>query len=261
MSSTTRRAVTVAACAAVLLAALSGSASASAFDTARLRREHLAHRIARLRTQAREQERALRVRIAGIERVLGAAPPRKLDVSAGQWRGQRRHLLKVRKQARHRMHVLRRRQSRQVAQLGRLRGQVLAWIGHYGIFHACPVRGPHIVNNDYGVIVRRPDVPVHVHRGNDITAAMWTPVVAPFSGIAVAAPNILGGLAVKVYGEGGYVYNAHFVAYGQLGAVHTGSLIGYVGATGDAGGPHLHFEWHPGGGGAVDPNTYLNAVC
>ena len=141
------------------------------------------------------------------------------------------------------------------------RRSVLWWIEHYAIFRTCPVRGPHIVNDDYGVIVRKPDVPTHVHRGNDITAAMWTPVVAPFEGTAVAAPNVLGGIAVKVFGDRGYVYNAHFVAYGNLGQVHAGTVIGYVGATGNAGGPHVHFEWHPNGGAAVDPHAYLSAVC
>jgi hypothetical protein len=34
-----------------------------------------------------------------------------------------------------------------------------------------------------------------------------------------------------------------------------------VGATGDATTAHDHLEWHPYGGGAVDPNPYLTVSC
>ena len=142
-------------------------------------------------------------------------------------------------------------------------------------FAVCPVDGPHAIADDFGaprvdVIevegkdgkVKRKER-VRKHQGNDIFAPLGTEIVAPFDGVAVDARNRLGGLAVKVIGEFGYVYNAHLSRYGKLGPVETGDVIGYVGTTGNARGtsPHDHFEWHPGGGPAVDPNPFLLLVC
>lgn len=130
-------------------------------------------------------------------------------------------------------------------------------------FAACPVDGPHAIADDFGIKVFHPkdEGGIHIHQGNDIYAAMGVPIVAPFDGTAVSATNPVGGLAVKVYGDFGYVYNAHLSGFGTLGPVQHGDVIGYVGATGNAGGPHDHFEWHPGNGDAVDPHEYLLMVC
>lgn len=128
-----------------------------------------------------------------------------------------------------------------------------------GPFFVCPVQGPHHFSDDFGV----PRPGGRTHQGNDIFAATGTPIVAPFPGQAEANPNSLGGLAVNVYGAEGYVYNAHMSAYSTLGTVETGTVIGYVGNTGNAVGtpPHDHFEWHPANGTAVNPFPYLEEVC
>ena len=112
------------------------------------------------------------------------------------------------------------------------------WLQTVGIFRACPVPGATIVHDNFGVMVRLPKVPVHRHMGNDIMAPTGTPILAPFDGYASGSRSHLGGTSVRVEGDQGYVYNAHLVGYGELGWVETGDVIGYVGATGDATGPH-----------------------
>lgn len=149
------------------------------------------------------------------------------------------------------------------AQLEERKHDVLAEISRIHPFAVCPVQGPHAISDSFGIWVKRSEERGgdHVHQGNDISAALGTPIVAPFDGIAVTARNKMGGLAVKVFGDFGYVYNAHLSRYGQLGPVDRGDVIGYVGATGNAGGPHDHFEWHPGNGAAADPYPFLMQVC
>jgi peptidoglycan hydrolase CwlO-like protein len=145
-----------------------------------------------------------------------------------------------------------------------------------GVFQVCPVDQPRAYYDDFGA--PRYAGGYHPHAGNDILAPTGTPIRAPFSGTATNASNSLGGLAVKVYGALGYVYNAHVASFGQLGSVSAGDIVAYVGATGDAlgGPPHDHFEWHPDVipsplwkspygytliGSAIDPYPYLNSVC
>ena len=115
--------------------------------------------------------------------------------------------------------------------------QILLEISRVRPFAACPVDGPHAIADDFGIWVHhtKEDGGDHVHQGNDIIAPSGTPIVAPFDGVAVTATNKIGGLAVKVFGDYGYVYNAHLSRYGNLGPVETGDVIGYVGATGNAG--------------------------
>lgn len=128
-----------------------------------------------------------------------------------------------------------------------------------GVFRVCPVDEPKVYSNNWHA--PRWGGGFHLHQGIDIFAPTGTPIRAPFDGRAVVADNWLGGLAVKVYGENGYVYNAHLSAHGQLGQVEAGAIIGFVGETGNASGPHNHFEFHPGDGEAINPMALLDAVC
>ncbi len=128
-----------------------------------------------------------------------------------------------------------------------------------GAISTCPVAGPVSFVDSFGW----PRPGGRIHEGIDMISPYGTPIVAVHSGNAVQTPNSLGGNAVIVYHDGGtdFTYYAHMSSYGATGHVAAGQVIGYVGSTGDTTVNHLHFEYHPGGGGAVDPYQTLLAVC
>jgi murein DD-endopeptidase MepM/ murein hydrolase activator NlpD len=100
-----------------------------------------------------------------------------------------------------------------------------------------------------------------MHTGIDLPAATGTPVAAAGRGCVSSAGYDAGGygnLVVIQHRAGMTSWYAHLsritVKPGQC--VVAGNLIGRVGATGRATGPHLHFELRVGGA-AVDPRTGL----
>lgn len=125
----------------------------------------------------------------------------------------------------------------------------------------CPVQGPHSFSNDW----HQPRSGGRLHQGNDILAPRGTPVVASVGGVVLPHRSSLGGISYYLSGDDGNVYfGTHLqTVTGTSGHVAAGTVIGSVGNTGNAsGGPaHLHFEIHPGGGGAVNPYPTLVKYC
>ena len=87
--------------------------------------------------------------------------------------------------------------------------------------------------------------------------------MAAHAGNVMHSSSSSGGIQAYVYGSGGYSFYAHLSGFSSAsGDVGAGAVIGYVGNTGNAGSiNHLHFEWHPGGGAAVNPYQMLLGVC
>jgi murein DD-endopeptidase MepM/ murein hydrolase activator NlpD len=101
------------------------------------------------------------------------------------------------------------------------------------------------------------------HEGIDIFAKRGTPVLSATEGIVLrVGSNRLGGQTVLVLGPGGQRhYYAHLDRYGDVRPgmrVAPGTLLGYVGNTGNAAGTpsHLHYGIYTAGG-AIDPYPFL----
>ena len=94
----------------------------------------------------------------------------------------------------------------------------------------------------------------HQHQGVDVKAAEGTPVVAPVAGTVTSTgyqASAAGYWVVEQAADGRAFFFAHCrqgsVAVSARQAVAQGSPLCAVGHTGDATGPHLHFELWPGG--------------
>ncbi len=134
-----------------------------------------------------------------------------------------------------------------------------------------PVYGPSSFTDSFGAF--RGDVSGGWHHGDDIFAPLGAPILAVASGTVFSVGwNTIGGNRLWLRdGQGNLFYFAHLSAFSPLAVngnhVDAGSVLGFVGNTGDAEGTpyHLHFEIHPvallglGYDGAVNPTSYLLA--
>ncbi len=129
----------------------------------------------------------------------------------------------------------------------------------------CPVDGFTTFTDTWGA----PRSGGRTHKGVDMLGARGTPLVAIESGSVLRlSTSSLGGITVWLRGDSGDTfYYAHLEAWAEgLRAgqgVNVGDLVGYMGSSGNASysTPHLHFEYHPGGGAAVNPYPLVKGLC
>jgi murein DD-endopeptidase MepM/ murein hydrolase activator NlpD len=115
-----------------------------------------------------------------------------------------------------------------------------------GVF---PVAGPHTYGDVFGAPRNG-----YSHQGQDVAAAEGVPVVAPLAATVLYVdnqPSAAGWYIVLHTADGRDMFFAHCqagsVAVAPGAAVAAGAPLCGVGSTGDATGPHLHFEIWVGG--------------
>jgi murein DD-endopeptidase MepM/ murein hydrolase activator NlpD len=120
----------------------------------------------------------------------------------------------------------------------------------------CPINGPFKWGDGFGA--------GRNHKGNDLLAPRGTENVATVPGTIESRFWGGGGLTLFLTGDDGHTYvYMHLlrVVGDQPRHVEAGELIGLMGASGNASAYHTHFEFHPGGGAAIDPHPMLVANC
>ena len=110
---------------------------------------------------------------------------------------------------------------------------------------SCPIDGDSSFFDDWGDARsggRR-------HQGVDMVSDRGTPIVAVVAGSAQLKFSNAGGRSVWLTSAAGNkFFYTHLDGWaGESREVEQGEVIGFVGSSGNAGGPHLHFEIHPGG--------------
>jgi murein DD-endopeptidase MepM/ murein hydrolase activator NlpD len=132
-----------------------------------------------------------------------------------------------------------------------------------------PVQGAHSfgnAENRYGAARSG-----HIHEGQDVLTAEGTAVVAPLAGTITSTAYQAGGAGY--YGVEHTLIGFDFMfahckaaslAVGANQVVSAGQPVCQAGQTGDATGPHLHFEmwvggWQASTGHSIDPLPYLEA--
>jgi murein DD-endopeptidase MepM/ murein hydrolase activator NlpD len=123
----------------------------------------------------------------------------------------------------------------------------------------CPIRGPLTFTDTWGA----PRSGGRRHEGTDLMNAYGTPNVAVVAGDFETHHSGLGGLSIYLHGDDGNTYYyAHLSQIvGPDRRVAQGEVVALTGSSGDATTPHTHFEFHPGGGPAVNSYQLVRAHC
>jgi murein DD-endopeptidase MepM/ murein hydrolase activator NlpD len=121
---------------------------------------------------------------------------------------------------------------------------------------------PKRVSSNFGERIHPIDGTRHFHTGVDVRAAAGTPILAAAGGVVKRAGERGGyGNAVEIdHGNGVSTLYAHAreLSVQPGDTIEEGQALGFVGQTGKATGPHLHFEVRVQGK-PVDPRRALNA--
>src|SRR5690606_19198330 len=93
---------------------------------------------------------------------------------------------------------------------------------------------------------------MRMHKGVDYAAGTGTPIMAAGDGKVqfVGTQRGYGNVVILDHGKGHTTLYAHMSRFGKVRkgqAVSQGTVIGYVGSTGLATGPHLHYEFRVNG--------------
>ena len=129
----------------------------------------------------------------------------------------------------------------------------------------CPVDGFHTFTDTWGA----PRSGGRRHEGVDFLAARGTPVVAVIDGVIKRLRNGgIGGITVWLAAANGdEYYYAHLDSWAPDLSVDqkvmAGDPLGTVGTTGNSPDyiPHLHWEFLPGGGKAINPTPLARRLC
>lgn len=100
-----------------------------------------------------------------------------------------------------------------------------------------------------------------MHEGLDFSCPRGTHIIASGNGVVESINGKGSGFGKHVYVNHGYGYHSLYAHMSEVKVkvgqkVDRGTLLGYVGATGTATAPHLHYEIHKDGK-AIDPIAYV----